>query len=165
MGFPGGWGSKESAYSAGNPGSIPGSGRSPGEGNGNPLQHSCLENSMDRGAWRVAARGNAESDMTERLTLSFSAIRDQYPVFFTSCASLGLFVGRGCSLMAVRWQIFFSFQCSLGIHQLTLEGCNRRWLWHPWFLMWQEIFHFSPLFALICLSVCNAFFSHLPVKF
>ena len=41
----------ESAYNAGDPGSIPGSGRSPGEGNGNPLQYSCLENSMDRGAW------------------------------------------------------------------------------------------------------------------
>ena len=42
---------KASAYKAGDPGSIPGSGRSPGEGNGNPLQFSCLENSMHRGAW------------------------------------------------------------------------------------------------------------------
>ena len=42
--------SKESACNAGNAGSIPGSGRSPGGGHGNPLQHSCLENSMDRGA-------------------------------------------------------------------------------------------------------------------
>ena len=43
--------SKESACNAGDTGSIPGSGRSPGEGNGDPLQDSCLENSMDRGAW------------------------------------------------------------------------------------------------------------------
>ena len=49
--FPGGSGSKVSAYNAGDPGSIPGLGRSPGEGNGNPLQYSCLENSMDGGAW------------------------------------------------------------------------------------------------------------------
>ena len=49
-GFPGGSDSKVSACSAGDPGSIPGSRRSPGEGNGNPLQHSCLENPMDRGA-------------------------------------------------------------------------------------------------------------------
>ena len=42
---------KASAYNVGDLGSIPGSGRSPGEGNGNPLQHSCLENSTDRGAW------------------------------------------------------------------------------------------------------------------
>ena len=50
-GFPGGSDGKASAYNAGDPGSIPGLGRSPGEGNGNPLQYSCLENSMDRGAW------------------------------------------------------------------------------------------------------------------
>ena len=51
VGFPGSSDGKESAYNAGDPGSIPGSGRSPGEGNGNLLQYSCLENSMDRGAW------------------------------------------------------------------------------------------------------------------
>ena len=49
--FPGGSDGKESAYNAGDPGSVPGLRRSPGEGNGNPLQHSCLENPMDRGAW------------------------------------------------------------------------------------------------------------------
>ena len=49
--FPGGSDGKASAYNAGDPGSIPGSGRSPGEENGNPLQYSCLENPMDRGAW------------------------------------------------------------------------------------------------------------------
>ena len=51
MRFPGGSEGKESACSAGDPGSIPGLGRSPGEGNDNPLQYSCLENPMDRGAW------------------------------------------------------------------------------------------------------------------
>ena len=50
LGFPCASHGKESAYSAGDPGSIPGSGRSSGEGNGNPLQYSCLENPMDRGA-------------------------------------------------------------------------------------------------------------------
>ena len=50
-GFPGGSEVKASASNAGDPGSIPGSGRFPGEGNGNPLQYSCLENPMEGGAW------------------------------------------------------------------------------------------------------------------
>ena len=49
--IPGGSDSKESACNVGDLGSIPGLGRSPGEGNGNPLQYSCLENPVDRGAW------------------------------------------------------------------------------------------------------------------
>ena len=51
MGFPGGSDGDEAACDAGDPGSVPGSGRHPGEGDGYPLQDSCLENSMDRGAW------------------------------------------------------------------------------------------------------------------
>ena len=51
LGFPCGSVGKASAYNAGDPGSIPGSGGSPGEGNGNPLQYSCLEIFMDGGAW------------------------------------------------------------------------------------------------------------------
>ena len=71
MVFPGGSDAKESACSAGDPGSIPGSGRSPGEGNGYPLQYSGLENSMDRGAWQsYSPWGRKESDTTEWLTLS-----------------------------------------------------------------------------------------------
>ena len=50
--------SKESTRNAGDPGSIPGSGRSPGEGHGNPLQYSCLENPMDRGAWQYSLWGH-----------------------------------------------------------------------------------------------------------
>ena len=61
LSFPGGSDSKESACSVGDPGSIPGWGRSPGEGNGNPLQYSCLENSMDRGAWQATVHGLAKS--------------------------------------------------------------------------------------------------------
>ena len=61
LSFPDGSDSKESACSAGDRGLIPGSGRSPGEGNGYPLQYSCLENSMDRGAWEATILGFAKS--------------------------------------------------------------------------------------------------------
>ena len=67
VGFPGGSEVKASASNAGNPCLIPGSGRSPGEGNGSPLQYSCLENPMDGGTWRATVRGVAESDTAERL--------------------------------------------------------------------------------------------------
>ena len=59
--FPGGSDSKASAYNAGDPASIPGSGRSPGEGNGSPLQYSCLENPMNKGAWLATVHGVAKS--------------------------------------------------------------------------------------------------------
>ena len=66
MGFPGSADSKESACNAGDPGSIPGLGRYPGEGNGNPFQYSCLENSRNRGdLWAtvhgIATEANAKS--------------------------------------------------------------------------------------------------------
>ena len=60
-GFPGASNSKESACKVGDPGLIPGYGRSPGEGNGNPLQYSFLENSMDRGAWQATVHRVAKS--------------------------------------------------------------------------------------------------------
>ena len=68
--FPGSSDSKESACKCRRPGSVPGLGRPPGGGNGNPFQYSGLENSMDRRTWRATVHGLAESDMTERPTLS-----------------------------------------------------------------------------------------------
>ena len=61
LGFPGGSDGKESAHNGGDLGSIPGLGRSPGEGNGYPLWYSCLENFMDRGAWQATVHGVAKS--------------------------------------------------------------------------------------------------------
>ena len=60
-GFPGDSDSKESTCNAGDLVSIPGLGKSPGDGNGNPLQYSCLENPMDRGAWWATVHGVAKS--------------------------------------------------------------------------------------------------------
>ena len=73
--FHGGSGFKASACNAGDLGSIPGLGRSPGEGNGNPLQYSCLENPMDGGSWWATVHGVAKSrtrlsDFTHSLTHS-----------------------------------------------------------------------------------------------
>ena len=70
VGFSSNSDSKECACNVGDPGSIPGSGRSPGEGNGSPLQYSCLENPMGRGAWGAAVHGVAELDTTEPMALS-----------------------------------------------------------------------------------------------
>ena len=61
LGFPGGSGGKESTFNAGDMDSIPGLGRSPGGGHGNPLPYSCLENPMDRGAWQATVRGVSKS--------------------------------------------------------------------------------------------------------
>ena len=64
LGFPGGSDGKKSAFNTRDAGSIPGSGRSPGEGNSNPLWYSCLGNPIDREAWHAAVHGVVESDKT-----------------------------------------------------------------------------------------------------
>ena len=86
-GFPGGSEGKASACNAGDPGLIPGMGRSPGEGNGNPLQYSCLENPMDRGAWWATVHGVAIAKSRTRLsgfTLTFT-LRSSNPEILWSC--------------------------------------------------------------------------------
>ena len=75
------------AKHAGDPGSIPGLGRSPGEGNGNPLQDYCLENPMDRGAWWAAVHGVAKSrtrlsDFTSLLHTDLSRLKQRWPSSF-----------------------------------------------------------------------------------
>ena len=77
MGFPGGSDNKESACNVGDPGSIPGSGRSPGEVHGNPLQYSCLENPMDRRAWWATVHGVTKSQ-TRLKQLSTVVVTTKY---------------------------------------------------------------------------------------
>ena len=79
--WPGGSGRKVSACNVGDPGSSPGLGRSLGEGNGNPLQYCCLENSMDRGPWLAAVHGIAKSQT--RLS-NFTSLHDEWLVFKTN---------------------------------------------------------------------------------
>ena len=73
LGFPHGSDGRESACNAGDLGSIPELERSPGEGNGNPLQYSCLENPMDRGAWWATVHGVAKTGLSEETTRADSA--------------------------------------------------------------------------------------------
>ena len=76
--FPGDSDSKKCACSVGDPGSIPGFDRSPGEGNGNPLQHSCLENPMDGGAWQATVYGVAKSRtwLSNFISFFFSSVKE-----------------------------------------------------------------------------------------
>ena len=90
-GLPCGSDSKASACNAGNPGSIPGSGRSPGEENGTPLQSSCLENSMDGRAWWAAVHGitKSQTQMSDFTFTFFHFITEQMPDNLYLCAKLG----------------------------------------------------------------------------
>ena len=74
MGFPGGSEVKAYAYNAGDLGSIPGPGRSPGEGKGNPLQYSCLENPMDGGAWWATLVNGVTKSWRRLTSLHFTSV-------------------------------------------------------------------------------------------
>ena len=81
MDFPGSSVGKESVCNAGHPSLIPGSGRSPGEGNGYPIQYSCLENSMDRRAWQATVHGVAKSQTSVTNTFTtFIQVLNHYVV-------------------------------------------------------------------------------------
>ena len=98
--FPRGSDGKESAC---NVGSIPGLERSPGEGNGYPLYYSGLENSMDRGAWQATVCGVAESDMTERRSLTLTLQKCEQSVrLVTFSAASGCFVLHGPEVEGIQ---------------------------------------------------------------
>ena len=110
--FPGGSDGKESACSVGDPGSIPGSERSPGGGHGSLLQYSCLEYSVDRGDWQATYSpwGHKELDTTEQLSLTHSkcTMLDRmlsngkwiYPGFTMCKTSVWGFRGRDCPMLS-----------------------------------------------------------------
>ena len=90
--FPGGSDGKASAYNAGDLGLIPGSGRSSGEGNGNPLQYSCLENPMDGRAWQATVRGVAKSQTSlSNFTLPYLTLPFRTFLLLFICSVILLF--------------------------------------------------------------------------
>ena len=95
--FSGGSVVKNLPANAGDADSIPGSGRSPGGGNGNPLQYSCLKNPMDRGAWQVTVHRVSESDMTEHTRVKVSA-----KITATRCLTSMYIVGRLRKITVIR---------------------------------------------------------------
>ena len=101
LGFPGGSDGKESACSVGDPGSILGSGRSPGEGPGNPLHYSCLEHPMDRGAWRATVHG---------VTKSRKAFNSHLEFYFYSLFSIIVPI-TVFYLHVAKWQIYSHTEC------------------------------------------------------
>ena len=109
MGFPGGTVVKGPPANAGDPGSISGPGRSPGEKNGYPLQCSCLENPTDRGSWQAALHGIAELDMTEHARAHcFYLICSYDPLnAFYDFSNFGISVDC-CSFCYVVFVIFIS---------------------------------------------------------
>ena len=95
--FPGGSDGKASVYNVGDPGSSPGLGRPPGEGNGNPLQYYCLENPMERGAWKAAVYGATKSrtrlsDFTS-LCVKLHGLSDSYHTLCMKYPSVFFFLG------------------------------------------------------------------------
>ena len=100
--FPGGSEVKASAWNSGDPGLIPGLGRSPGEGNGNPLQYSCLENPMEGGAWWATVHGVAKS----RTRLSDFSFNFALLYFTSNCGFLFKQMEGLWQPSIVRWLAF-----------------------------------------------------------
>ena len=116
---------KTSAYTVGDLGSILGSGRSPAEGNGNPLQYSCLENPMDGGTWWATGSpwGRKELDMTERL-YSLTHVSSALVILeqsFTTVALLIFWAGRFFIVGTVLWRTVSS------IPDLSLLDASNTW--------------------------------------
>ena len=128
--FPGSSDGKASAYNAGDPGSIPGSGRSPGEGNDNPFQYSCLENPMDRGAWWATVHGVAKS----RTRLSdFTSLHFNKHLHSLSCKVL------------LKYLVPYKKLCYLSFPQYCVKVL---------YIFRIKVFTWIPLFlSIICLSM------------
>ena len=132
MGVPGGSDGKKkkSAGNAGDPGSIPGSGRSPGAGNEYPLQYSCLENPMDRGAWQAIVHGvtKSQTQLNNNATFTFMVSKPWacWPSNFSSKFYLKLTLEEGSRQVDERIPIIPDQ--TIYISYMTLENTGHRYL-------------------------------------
>ena len=117
-GFPGDSDGKETAWNTGDLGSIPGLGRSLGEGNKYPLQYSCLKNSMDGGAWQAIVHGVAELDITEVLTLFLKHSGIIFVLLWLACVYAWIF-HHVYKLHCLCFCLFYFFK----FYFLTLQYC------------------------------------------
>ena len=134
-GFPGVSYVKESSCNAGDLGLIPGLGRSPGEGTGNPLQYSCLESSMNKGAWRATVHmGYQESDMTEETEYECIYIILYYIIHVYRC--IYVYICMRSTVCVSRSALWLSVpRASLWSLPKEVHMRSRQWLlaWSGWF--------------------------------
>ena len=141
--FPGGSNSKESACNVGDQGSIPGSEGYPAEGNGNPLQYSCLENSMDRGAWWVTVHGVTKSQITtKRLTHTHT---------HTHTHNLAWILAPTCNIMYFSLSTFQIKLIGL-LHPLEIRFCRLLAFLQKSFIVSQAILVFNSSFFIHCVN-------------
>ena len=140
--IPGSSDKKGSAYNAGDLGSIPGSGRSPGEKNGYPLQYSCLENLMDREAWWATAHEVTKSQTpTEWLTLFFTTPKLPQSEPWTTWVHHVFWLFSICTPPQVLFSAFPSPDLCLPGGEADLWSSHHQILWSSgfWFSQWKEI--------------------------
>ena len=119
---------------------ILGSGRSPGEGNGNPLQYSFLGNSMDRETWQATAHGVAKSDTTKRLTFSLSLDFRLLEINFPAVGWLALFIGFSLDAGVYNLMlIFFTLAPARDPTQVRVAGLMPPEPWAGWAPVWSLI--------------------------
>ena len=130
--FPGGSDSKASAYNSGDPDSVPGSGRSPAERNGNPLQYSCLENPMDRGAWWAIFHGVTKSRTRQSMQGILKQWYQQHPALLITICLVMNKKEDSLLLLLLPFTAAISFQPQFFLlNNTSFISCSQNWLYSP----------------------------------
>ena len=135
MSFPGSSDSKETACDSGDPSSIPGLGRAPGEGNGHPLQYSCLENSIDRGVWQATVHGvikiQTRLSNTNTIYYAMPILKD---IFSFPSFTVSSYLVEGILPLFKSWlechaeEIRYCFSIILRVRVQALDLVSAKWM-------------------------------------